>query len=89
MKTGSPEKKSLRVNVQSTATPVLEAEVDMRRTFNLFDEDGSGFISPDEFRSVMRKLRRKRGMSKISDEEVEKMIDMADADHDGEICYEE
>ena len=77
-------------NAPAPVTPSeAGSEADMRKTFNLFDEDGSGFISPEEFRKVMKKLNKKKGKNKVSDAEIEDMIRKADADHDGEISYDE
>jgi hypothetical protein len=69
--------------------PGSESEQDLRRAFNLFDEDRSGFISPEEFRKAMKKLGNRQGVDAIDDAEIDDLIKKADADHDGEICYKE
>ena len=56
----------------------------MRKLFHMFDRDGSGFIDAKELRKIMRRLG-----TKISSEEVERMVRKADADGDGKVNFEE
>ena len=55
---------------------------ELKRAFQVFDKDGDGTISAAELRCVMTNLGEK-------DEDVEAMIQEADADGDGQIDYEE
>lgn len=54
-----------------------------KEAFRTFDRDGSGRISADELRTVMKSLGEN-----LTPEEVEQMIKEADIDQDGEINYE-
>ena len=47
-------------------------------------QDGNGFVSRQELRSVMLNLGEK-----LSDDEIESLIDDIDIDGDGQINYEE
>ena len=49
----------------------------------MFDKDGNGMISAVELRHVMMNLGEK-----LTDEEIDQMIQEADADGDGNINYE-
>ncbi|KAK5048921.1 hypothetical protein LTR84_005342 [Exophiala bonariae] len=55
-----------------------------RAAFNVFDKDGSGTISADELRQVMKSLGEN-----LTDEEIDEMIREADKDRNGTIDYEE
>ncbi|XP_035680773.1 calmodulin-A-like isoform X2 [Branchiostoma floridae] len=59
-------------------------EKEIREAFRVFDKDGNGFITASELRVVMANLGEK-----LSDEEVDEMIDEADIDGDGHINYME
>jgi hypothetical protein len=52
--------------------------------FKVFDKDEDGYINKDELRSVMHQLGQK-----LSPNEVDEMINEADADGDGKINYME
>lgn len=59
-------------------------EDEIKEAFRVFDKDGHGHISADEFRFVMRNIG-----SQMTEEEIEEMITEADHDHDGLISYDE
>jgi len=61
-----------------------DSEREIRAAFRVFDKDGSGFITPDELRSVMEGLGQRTSQS-----EVQKMIQRYDKDGDGRINYDE
>ncbi|CAH9134537.1 unnamed protein product [Cuscuta epithymum] len=61
-----------------------EAEAELEEAFKVFDKDGSGHISAAEIREVMPKLN-----VKLSNKEVDEMIEKADIDKNGFINYEE
>ncbi|XP_004477431.1 calmodulin-like protein 3 [Dasypus novemcinctus] len=61
-----------------------DGEEDIRQAFRVFDKDGNGFVSAAELRHVMTRLGEK-----LSEEEVDEMIQAADADGDGQVNYEE
>ena len=55
----------------------------IREAFKVFDKEGKGSIPREEFRHIMTTLGER-----LTDEEVDEMLDDADADGDGEIQYE-
>jgi calmodulin len=52
--------------------------------FRVFDSDGSGTITSKELRQIMNSLGEK-----LTQEEVDEMINEADTDGDGEINFKE
>ena len=48
----------------------------------IFDKDDDGFISVEELRSIMKNLG-----DKMTDEELDEMLDAADTKHDGLVNY--
>jgi len=58
-------------------------EDEIKEAFRVFDKDGRGHISTEEFRFVMRNIG-----SQMTEEEIEEMIAEADNDHDGLISYD-
>ena len=60
-----------------------DSEEEIREAFKVFDKDGSGFIDSSELRQVMTTLGEK-----LTDEEVDEMIQEADVDGDGQVNYE-
>lgn len=56
----------------------LSQEEELRKTFNIFDIDGNGFITQDEIKKTMAHLGEN-----ISDAEVLDMIKAADKNGDG------
>jgi calmodulin len=59
-------------------------EQELLDAFNVFDIDNDGFISKDELRQVMRNID-----TRITEEELEAMIEAIDEDGDGKVNYEE
>ncbi|CAF1222029.1 unnamed protein product, partial [Didymodactylos carnosus] len=57
---------------------------EMRRAFQCFDTDHSGFITPNELREVLRKLNHNVTEARISE-----IMREIDSDLDGKINYEE
>ena len=55
----------------------------IREAFKVFDKEGKGSIPREEFRHIMTTLGER-----LTDEEVDEMLEDADADGDGEIEYE-
>jgi Ca2+-binding EF-hand superfamily protein len=58
----------------------LSHDEELRKTFNIFDIDGNGFITADEIKQTMAHLGEN-----ISDAEVLDMIKAADKNGDGRI----
>ena len=54
-----------------------------RQMFDKFDKDGSGLISKDELRLAVKELN-----SKISDANVEEIIESANFDNNGQMNFE-
>ena len=59
-------------------------EEELRARFTLFDKDGNGLITRDELRDVMTQLGEK-----MSEDDIDEMIEDADKNGDGMINYEE
>uniref|UniRef100_A0A7N0UDS1 EF-hand domain-containing protein n=1 Tax=Kalanchoe fedtschenkoi TaxID=63787 RepID=A0A7N0UDS1_KALFE len=57
---------------------------ELKEAFKVFDRDQNGFISAEELKQVMINLGEK-----LSDEDVEQMINEADLDGDGQVNFEE
>ncbi|KAL3873878.1 hypothetical protein ACJMK2_036961, partial [Sinanodonta woodiana] len=60
-----------------------DSEYDILEAFKVFDPDGNGYITSDHLRHIMTTMGER-----MTDDEVEEMIDDADADGDGHIEYE-
>ncbi|XP_033736501.1 calmodulin-like [Pecten maximus] len=71
--------KRMKVEMEST-----EEEAELRNAFKLFDKDKSGKIDFEELRVALSSI----GES-LTDEQVQKMLQEADRNGDGEIDYEE
>ena len=71
------------VAVMDEFMPVDDAE-QMRQAFAVIDKDGSGKISADELRQVMRSI----GETEFTDDDVDEIIREIDMDGDGEVDYE-
>ena len=55
----------------------------MREAFEVFDKDGNGFLNAEELRQAMMNMGEK-----LTDQEVNAMIRLADVDGDGQLNYE-
>lgn len=53
---------------------------ELKQAFRIFDRDNNGIISANELKQIMSTLGEK-----LSDEEIQTMIEIADTDRDGEI----
>lgn len=62
----------------------VDTEQELLNAFSVFDRDGSGTISSDELRNVLKSLGEN-----LTDEELDEMIKLADRDGDGQIDCEE
>lgn len=63
-----------------------DEEADMKEAFNVFDQNGDGFITVDELKSVMASLGLKQGRSA---EDCKSMIMKVDVDGDGRVNFTE
>jgi calcium-binding protein CML len=61
-------------------------ESDMREAFNVFDENGDGYISAEELKAVLEKLGLVEGESM---DRVQIMICSVDQNHDGRVDFGE
>ncbi len=61
-----------------------DTEEELIEAFKVFDRDGNGSISPGELKHIMTNLGEK-----MTDEEIEMMIDFADQDKDGAVNYQD
>lgn len=57
---------------------------ELKEAFKVFDADGNGKISKSEMKELMKKLGQK-----LSDEEIEAMMNEVDSDKSGEIDFQE
>jgi calmodulin len=58
----------------------LDTEQELLNAFKVFDKDGSGTISSDELRNVLKSLGEN-----LTDAELDEMIKLADRNGDGTI----
>lgn len=58
----------------------IDTEKELLNAFKVFDKDGSGTISSDELRNVLKSLGET-----LTDDEVEQMVQLADRNGDGQI----
>lgn len=61
-----------------------DPEKELRDVFMVFDKDQSGTISAEELRTVMKVIGEK-----LTDQEIEDAIKLADTTGDGEVSYDE
>lgn len=61
----------------------IDTEEELREMFKVFDMDGNGFISAEEFKWTMMNLGQQ-----ATEEEVEEIIRTADLNGDGQIDLE-
>jgi len=66
--------------MMTTPTKDVDFEAEMKSAFAVFDHDGSGTISLDELRKVMKSFGEI-----LTDEELDTMIKEVDKDGDGSI----
>jgi calmodulin len=70
--------------LMSQSVKELDTEQELLNAFKVFDKDGSGTISSDELRNVLKSLGEN-----LTDDEVDEMIKLADRNGDGSIDYHE
>ncbi|GFY81393.1 ARF-GAP domain 11 [Actinidia rufa] len=64
-----------------------DEEEDMREAFNVFDQNGDGFIAVEELMSVLASLGLKQGRASVED--CGRMIMKVDVDGDGRVNFDE
>ncbi|KAK3988877.1 hypothetical protein QBC44DRAFT_350941 [Cladorrhinum sp. PSN332] len=72
------------LSLMSQGVKETDTEQELVNAFKVFDKDGSGTISSDELRNVLKSLGEN-----LSDAELDEMIKLADKDGDGHIDYQE
>ncbi|VFQ65303.1 unnamed protein product [Cuscuta campestris] len=72
------------LNLMAKKIKETDAEEELKEAFKVFDKDQNGYISPTELRNVMINLGEK-----LSEEDVEEMIQEADLDGDGQVNFDE
>lgn len=73
------------LNLMSQRVGDTDTEQELISAFKVFDQDGSGTISTEELRNVLRSLGEN-----LTDAELDEMVKMADKNGDGHIdceCY--
>lgn len=63
----------------SARTGLPKTRDNIKKNFSTFDEDKSGFISQKNLKKVLKDV----GMTDITNEEINQMIEKADLDNDG------
>ena len=72
------------INIIANKATETDTEEELREAFRVFDKDGNGFITSAELKYYLTNLGEK-----MTDDEVNKLIQEADIDGDGQINYEE
>ena len=71
------------LHLMDTRMKGIDTEAEIREMFKVFDMDGNGFISSEEFKWTMMNLGQQ-----LTEEEVEEIIKTADLNGDGQIDLE-
>ena len=72
------------ITMMGKKTKDIETEDDIRAAFKVFDVDGNGYITEEEYRHVMANLGER-----VTNDEIEAMLGEADVDGDGRVSYKE
>ncbi|KAK4196330.1 hypothetical protein QBC40DRAFT_209562 [Triangularia verruculosa] len=72
------------LSLMSMGVKETDTEQELINAFKVFDKDGSGTISSDELRNVLKSLGEN-----LTDAELDEMISLADKNGDGHIDYQE
>ncbi|KAK1386811.1 calmodulin-like protein 3 [Heracleum sosnowskyi] len=73
-------------DLYQTIMNTREEEEDMKEAFSVFDQNGDGFITVDELKSVLASLGLKQGRT---EEDCKTMIMKVDVDGDGRVNFNE
>ena len=68
------------LNMMARTVKEVDNEEELKNAFKVFDKDGSGTISTEELRNVLRSLGEN-----LTDAELDEMIQLADRNGDGHI----
>jgi len=71
------------------ADPDNEMKEIIRRAFEAYDANGSGYLEKEEIRRMLDDACKELGTPMISDAHVEKIIDVIDVNKDGKLSIDE
>ncbi|SPQ24314.1 5ef4de72-1994-4316-857a-dca6952267fa [Thermothielavioides terrestris] len=70
------------LTLMSQSVREVDTEQELLNAFRVFDKDGSGTISSDELRNVLKSLGEN-----LTDQELDEMLQLADRNGDGQIDF--
>lgn len=68
----------------SAKSGLQKTRSNLKKMFSIFDQDKSGFISQKNLKKVMKDI----GVTNLTNEEINEMINKADLDNDGLVSEE-
>jgi len=72
------------LNLMAQKLKDTDIDEEMIEAFKVFDKDGSGIISTDDLKNIIKSLEEN-----ITDQEINELVNEADFDSDGKINYKE
>ena len=73
----------------ATKTPDSEIEDIVRKAFEIYDADKSGYLERDEIKKLLDDACGELGADEITEEQLDAVIQTVDANNDGKFSFEE